>query len=382
MDPTNNNPTPSPLPGTGLGSNQPNPTTNTSPVAGGPNLQPISQNPLVSPSESQPVPPVAAAPVSPATPASSTTPMGPSAPVSPASPIPPVPQGSPSSPVPPIATPVNPIINPGVSLPQNGVGATDAILRPEPVAPPDPVEEELKAPMRAAAPAPGSIGSAVSGPADEIGSATNRTPSVSFNDPATQPDANSVSTPLMSKGAKKSNNKTLIALIVVAALVVLGLGVVLAMQFMTGQPAPSSGSQSNNSVVEPDNNSSNTPGPADSSKNSDSSEASNSTTSVNKVLTCTKTASSESSEASPSTSSVTTITANFKDGKLVDITSEAKATTVTSDSESSAKTVTVADITTANAAEYNLPVKEGIVDFTLEGIRSNYELLDFTCEAL
>jgi cytoskeletal protein RodZ len=186
----------------------------------------------------------------------------------------------------------------------------------------------------------------------------------------------------MSKGAKKSNNKTLIALIVVAALVVLGLGVVLAMQFMTGQPAPSSGSQSNNSVVEPDNNSSNTPGPADSSKNSDSSEASNSTTSVNKVLTCTKTASSESSEASPSTSSVTTITANFKDGKLVDITSEAKATTVTSDSESSAKTVTVADITTANAAEYNLPVKEGIVDFTLEGIRSNYELLDFTCEAL
>ena len=65
MDPTNNNPTPSSLPGTDLGSDQPNPTTNTSPVAGGPNLQPISQNPLVSPSESQPVSPVAAAPVSP-----------------------------------------------------------------------------------------------------------------------------------------------------------------------------------------------------------------------------------------------------------------------------------------------------------------------------
>ena len=379
MDPTNNNPTPSPLPGTDLGSDQPNPTTNTSPVVGGPNLQPISQNPLVSPSESQPVSPVAATPVSPT---SSTIPMSPSAPVSPVSPIPPVPQESPSSPVPPMATPVNPIINPGVSLPQNGVGATDAILRPEPVAPPDPVEEELKAPMRAAAPAPGSIGSAISGPADEIGGVTNKTPSISFNDPATQPDANSVSIPLMGKGAKKPNNKTLIALIVVAALVVLGLGVVLAMQFMTSQPAPSGGSQSNNSIVEPDNNSSNTPGPADSSKNSDSSEASNSTTDVNKVLTCTETASSESSEASPSTSSVTTITANFKDEKLVDITSEAKATTETSDSESSAKTVTVADITTANAAEYNLPVKEGIVDFTLEGIRSNYELLDFTCEAL
>ena len=108
------------------------------------------------------------------------------------------------------------------------------------------VEEELKAPMKAAAPAPGSIGSAVSGPAGGVesevpadnpfaASTPASTPSVSFNDPATQPDQSAGA----SKPAPKVNKTTLIALIVVAAMVVIALGAVLIMQFMNGNQSSS-----------------------------------------------------------------------------------------------------------------------------------------------
>ena len=73
--------------------------------------------------------------------------------------------------------PMNPMFNPvGGGL----VGATDPITMPAPPKAPDPVEVELNAPFKAAAPVPGSIGSAISVPAGEMG----RTPSVAFNDPA------------------------------------------------------------------------------------------------------------------------------------------------------------------------------------------------------
>lgn len=147
----------------------------------------------------------------------------------------------------PMQNPVNPIINPG-STPNivnpiiqpggNGLAATDPIMRPEPAPTPDPVEEELKAPMKANAPVPGSIGSAVSGPADGGdnsmigGQATNpfannmqdRATSVSFNDPAMQM-GNEVG------GAKKTmsmkDKKLLIALIAVMAVIVIVLVVFL-----------------------------------------------------------------------------------------------------------------------------------------------------------
>ena len=64
------------------------------------------------------------------------------------------------------ANPIQPLSNPIVR--PSGLGATDPLLMPEKPQAPDPVEEELKAPMKAAAPVPGSIGSAVSGPSDGV----------------------------------------------------------------------------------------------------------------------------------------------------------------------------------------------------------------------
>ena len=103
-------------------------------------------NPIPTPNPAPSVPPVA-----PATPATSATPVAPAAPVQPAAPVNPIIN----------PTPVNPVFQPSGS---NGVAATDPITMPEPAPLTDPVEEELKAPMNAAAPVPGSIGSAVSGP--------------------------------------------------------------------------------------------------------------------------------------------------------------------------------------------------------------------------
>ena len=145
--------------------------------------------------------------------------------------------------LPPIQPPINPVVKP------TGMGVTDPILMPDKPAEPDPVEEELKAPMKAAAPVPGSIGSAVSGPGSVAGvtasvpaenpftNNTDRpTPNVSFTDPAEQ---NTQATPTDSKQpAKKNNRVTLIALIVVAAIIVIVLIVVLAMQ-LGGSGGPS-----------------------------------------------------------------------------------------------------------------------------------------------
>ena len=89
--------------------------------------------------------------------------------------------------------------------------------------------------MKAAGPVPGSIGSAVSGPEavepmpmnDATFAAPGGNPqSVAFNDPAVQPEVNSVAAP--AKPAKKKNSKnTLIALIIVAVMVVIALAAVL-----------------------------------------------------------------------------------------------------------------------------------------------------------
>ena len=115
-------------------------------------------------------------------------------------PVPPVPPVSPASPlnpgVPGAPTPVNPIFQPSGINNAAGVGAlaaTEAIMRPEPAPAPDPIEEELKAPLKPAAPVPGSIGSAVSVPAESgdnnVGAIDfgdgKQVQSVAFNDPAT-----------------------------------------------------------------------------------------------------------------------------------------------------------------------------------------------------
>ena len=113
------------------------------------------------------------------------------------------------------------------------VGATDPITMPAPPKAPDPVEEELKAPFKAAEPVPGSIGSAISvpegaAPAGDPG----HTPSVSFTDPATNDEPKNTSAPAPVK--KKTSKSTLIALVAVAGVIVVVLAVVLIMQLGSG----------------------------------------------------------------------------------------------------------------------------------------------------
>ena len=113
---------------------------------------------------------------------------------------------------------------------------------PAPPKAPDPIEEELKAPFKAAEPVPGSIGSAISMPAaenaggeqaevsaaDVFAGSGQQTPSVSFTDPATveNPTKNSSAKPVK----KKTSKTTLIALLIVAGMVAIALTVVLLIQ--------------------------------------------------------------------------------------------------------------------------------------------------------
>ena len=212
-------------------------------------MDPINnQTPTPSPVSTPTVPPVApaepavpVAPVAPVEPAVPVAPVAPAEPDAPATPVVPVEPTAPATPVTPpepaqpSATP-NPImVNPGQAnnavnpamnsmFVQNSglVGATDPITVPAPPKSLDPVEEELKAPFKATGPVPGSIGSAISVPADaapvpEPGRAPNN---VSFNDPTAAENPS----PASAKPAKKKTSKsTLILLAIIAGLVVIGL---------------------------------------------------------------------------------------------------------------------------------------------------------------
>ena len=148
------------------------------------------------------------------------------------------------------------------------LGAADPLMIPEKPAEPDPVEEELRAPMKAAGPVPGSIGSAVSVPAEtananatnagatgatgvagtagaagasassmgagapNMGANMNAQPSpqnVAFNDPAVDVAANAATNAATKGGKPKMTKQTLILLCVVAGMVVLVLAIVLIM---------------------------------------------------------------------------------------------------------------------------------------------------------
>ncbi|MBR3256202.1 hypothetical protein IKG10_00835 [Candidatus Saccharibacteria bacterium] len=366
MDPTNNNPTttPNPSPEPQLsGAGQPASETPIAPNSANesPVLQPISQNPATQPIQPQSTPPQSVPGVTPP----------------PVAPNPPV-----------VNPPVNPIVNPGVTLPQNGVGATDAILRPEPVAPPDPVEEELKAPMRAAAPVPGSIGSAVSGPTDEVGDTDKPTPSVSFNDPATEPIVSSSDPSQQPQTPKKTNHKTLIALIIVAVIVVIALGAVLAMQLLNNPtPNPNTSSDTSNS-----SNSSYTPSVSDDaiSEPDQNDIDSNNTNAVSSKISCTRTMTSEElANFNGAVSGSINVSSKYSGDKLSSI---ELIKTVTYSSENTeenepvdevAESVMGDEITATNAPTFYLSVSEDkTIDLTKSGIQKNYELLDFVCEEL
>lgn len=209
MEPTNNPiSTPNPTPAAGAGVPPVEPAIPTTPAE--PVVPPRPMEHVIQPlTPAQPV-------VSPTPPASSAAPVAPAAPAAPVSPVAPTPitvmPGQASS------MPINPLFN------SNGgglVGATDPITMPAPPKAPDPVEEELKAPFKAAGPVPGSIGSAISMPADAVSMGDpGRTPSVSFTDPAM---VNNVATSTVVPEKKKTSKSTLILLAIVAGLIVLAL---------------------------------------------------------------------------------------------------------------------------------------------------------------
>lgn len=225
-------------------------------------MDPLNNNPA-----SNAPAPAAPAP-EPAAPTPETAPAAPATPVVPVAPA--APAVNPDVANAALNPPVNPVVAPGASATpaapvapapmapgapaqmsmnqmfqsqpaaQGGVlDETTAISVPEGPKPVDPVEEELKAPLKAAAPAPGSIGSAVSGPADPNGPA-----SVPFNDPAQaannpmtanaapQAKKNSIFDKLMAK--TKMSKSTLILLAAVCGIIVILLIVVLVM-VATGQ---------------------------------------------------------------------------------------------------------------------------------------------------
>lgn len=131
------------------------------------------------------------------------------------------------------ATPVAPVFQPSGANPM--LGATDPITMPNPPKAPDPIEEELKAPMKAAGPVPGSIGSAISMPSEqpaapEAVAQMGQVPNVAFNDPAAAQGQPAQAAPV--KAAKKNpfgklDKKSLIMLCAIAGIVVIALVVVL-----------------------------------------------------------------------------------------------------------------------------------------------------------
>ncbi|MBQ8156309.1 hypothetical protein IJ101_00795 [Candidatus Saccharibacteria bacterium] len=198
------------------------PTPNPTPAA------PTAPSAPAAPSIPEPASP-APAPAAPATPepaasAPVTPPVKPvSADIPDVTAVPEAPVVTPGAPA--VPTPANPVFQP------NGGGLVDAttpITMPEQPKAPDPVEEELKAPLKAAAPAPGSIGSAVSGPDAGAG----QTPSVSFDDPAMANTMQSTA-PNAQPAKKKMDKKTLIILCAIIGVIVLALAIVLIMQ-LTG----------------------------------------------------------------------------------------------------------------------------------------------------
>lgn len=106
------------------------------------------------------------------------------------------------------------------------LGATDPITMPDGPKAPDPVEVELNAPFKAAAPVPGSIGSAISVPGDP----NQQVPNVAFNDPAMMapnasmmPKKRTWSSRLGMDGGKKMDKKTMIILGSIVAVIVVAV---------------------------------------------------------------------------------------------------------------------------------------------------------------
>lgn len=402
MDPTNNPiPTPAPTPVS-------NPTPN--PVAGDVSgTEPSLGGAVVN----TPVMPGGASSVSPVPPS-----MPPVSPVAPVPPVPPVPP----TPVNPVVTPsggglqaegtqANPVAGIAYQPDDNGVrvAATDPIMMPEPAAEPDPVEEELKVPMKAAEPVPGSIGSAISVPKDgestSVASTDNPfenkpdsevTPSVSFNDPATTASGSSMMGNTSAKPAKAQNKTVLIILAVVAALVAAVLVVVLVMQLIGGGELFGSSDTSDSTISNTGNSSSVDVPNTDGGKNENSSvnvvEYSSIAVRI-KVLKCEKFVKADQlgSYGSIAAAGMVKISADFDNNDVLMGLSKSvelydTETPVVGDAPLDSVVVGEAELSELDgelALNFDLPVNEnGKILTTLNNVQTNYEALDYSCEVL
>lgn len=338
-----------------------------------------NNNPTPTPNP-EPMAPPMPEPIVPETPGAPSAPTTSEAPAAPAEPV--VPNPEPVNPVIQPSgnpVPVNPVIQPGA---QGGLAATDPIMQPERPPEPDPVEEELKAPMQPAGPVPGSIGSAVSGPNESataeapnapaespFAAPQTQTPSVSFNDPAAQP----ASTPA-TKPAGKSNKTTLIVLIAVAAVIVVVLVIVLIMSLMSGNSSTSS-NQSNNSELVIDN---------DNEGNGDNTDVTTGTLSCTRNMT-----QQELIGTNDAVSGVINITAEFDESIVVAVSRVDSVVysdedgTETEPVETEVHEAKTADMTAESAMNYFLAAgTDGQLDLSVDAVQANYEDLDFTCEVL
>ena len=280
------------------------------------------------------------------------------------------------------AAPVNPIIQPG----GQGLAATDPIMRPEPAPTPDPVEEELKAPMKAAEPVPGSIGSAVSGPAGTSAEASveqafpentsDQVPNVAFNDPATQPQP-SAGAETGTESAKKKNNKiTLIVLIAIAAVVVIALIIVLIIQLNPSSSSSTSSQGANDSIA------------IDDEEEENESEGTSGVSTGSSTLNCTRDMTEdELAKLDGATAGTINISVEFEDGELSKI---SLVNSLTQGDDPSAEPVesetqedTKESLTPGGSLSYFLsPSIEGELDLSFDAIKDNYTNLDFTCETM
>ena len=276
-------------------------------------------------------------------------------------------------------TPVNPIITPAGT---NRMNATEPILRPEPAPAPDPVKEELNAPMVAAAPVPGSIGSAVSGQASAEptnGGFMNerRTPNVAFNDPATQPDpAMQAQTPAKAP-AKKSSKPVLVTLIVVALAIVAVLVVMLVMQLTSGSTGSAS-TANTPTVVDVDD---------DEEEKKDADDAADETMDGTTAMTvkCYRAmTAAELANYANATSGTVNVEGTYDENDALVQVSKTEAVLYadsTDPSEEKSTEVLAEKLTAESAAEYGLPVdKEGGIDLNLGGNKTNWTELGYTCE--
>lgn len=352
------------------------------------------------------------------TPTPNPTPAPGPAPATPGTPTPAMAAGGITTP------PVNPVINPAGPAPAGGpapapapvpgaaaqpgaLAATDPIMMPEPAPAPDPVEEELKAPMKAAAPAPGSIGSAVSGPATETNaegadSATQadnpfakdnkQTPSVAFNDPATQEDpANASSDP--NKPAKKKNNKTtLIILIAVASVIVIALIVVLVMQLIPGNNNQTINvTTPNSTVTEPQDTQAQTQTTTPQANGGGGTTGATTSNAAGGTLSCTRNmTASELAQYNDALSGTIGISVDFDANMNMSQISMVGSVVYKDENATSNEPVqetiheaTAADINSQSALVYNLPVSaDGTVSTSMDAIQANYESLDYVCRVL